>query len=45
MDIIMPGSPSIKSKKQKKCHKMMSLPPKKQLNTKYPLYKMGSQPL
>jgi hypothetical protein len=33
-----------KIEKTKNCHKM-SLPQKKQLNTRYPLYKMGSQPL
>ena len=41
MGNIMAGSPSIKSKK---CPKI-SLLQKEHLNTRYPLYKMGSQPV
>ena len=40
MGIIMPGSPSIKSKKNEKLSQDEP-PPKKQLNTRYPLYKNG----
>ena len=43
MGNIMAGSPSIKSTK-KKCPKI-SLLQKEHLNTRYPLYKMGSQPV